>query len=65
MIRMRGITTAGRSRTLQQIVTEHRTVFDRIKAGDASGASKAMQAHIDHTRALVIAQEQGRDGEKR
>ncbi|WP_214364668.1 GntR family transcriptional regulator [Pseudonocardia sp. H11422] len=59
MVLRRGVSTARASRTLGDIVAEHRTVLDRIEAGDAAGAAEAMRAHILHTAELLIAQEAG------
>ncbi|HZP95749.1 MAG TPA: GntR family transcriptional regulator [Candidatus Limnocylindria bacterium] len=63
MIRSRGITTAGESRTLQQIAQEHRDLLDLVRAGDAKAVSDAMQAHIAHTREILIAQQRSREAE--
>lgn len=63
MIRSRGITTAGESRTLQQIAQEHRDLLDLVRVRDVGGVSVAMQAHIAHTRELLIAQQRGREAE--
>lgn len=54
MVLMRGATTAGRTRTLLEIVEEHREILDCIVKKDALGASNALQAHIKHTAELLI-----------
>jgi DNA-binding GntR family transcriptional regulator len=54
MVLMRGATTAGRTRTLIEIVDEHRDILDCIVKKDAAGAAKALQAHIKHTAELLI-----------
>lgn len=59
----RGVSTAGSSRTLDDIVAEHRGVLERVEAGDADGAAAAMRSHILHTAALLVAQEGGSDVE--
>ena len=59
MVLVQGVTTAGRARSLAAIVAEHEAIFERVAAGDADGAAAAVGAHIEHTRALLIAQEQG------
>ncbi|GAA1315708.1 GntR family transcriptional regulator [Pseudonocardia xinjiangensis] len=59
MVLRRGVSTAGLSRSLDDIVTEHRAVLDRIESGDADGAAEAMRAHLLHTAELLIAQEAG------
>ncbi|NMH99716.1 FCD domain-containing protein [Pseudonocardia acidicola] len=55
----RGVSTARASRSLGDIVAEHREVLERIEAGDADGAAEAMRAHIQHTAELLISQEAG------
>jgi DNA-binding GntR family transcriptional regulator len=59
MVLRRGVSTAGLSRSLDDIVAEHREVLDRIEAGDADGAAEAMRAHLLRTAELLIAQEAG------
>jgi DNA-binding GntR family transcriptional regulator len=59
MVLRRGVSTAGFSRGLDEIVAEHRAVLDRIEAGDADGAAEAMRAHVLHTAELLISQEAG------
>lgn len=55
MVLMRGATTtAGRTRTLMQIVDEHRDILDCIIKKDAAGAANALQGHIKHTAELLI-----------
>lgn len=55
----RGVSTAHGSRSLADIVAEHRTILDRVESGDADGAAAAMRDHIQHTAELLIAQEAG------
>jgi DNA-binding GntR family transcriptional regulator len=55
----RGVSTAGSSRTLDDIVREHLVVLECIEAGDADAAADAMRAHVLHTAELLIAQESG------
>ncbi|HEY1970504.1 MAG TPA: GntR family transcriptional regulator [Pseudonocardia sp.] len=57
MVLRRGVSTAHQSRTLADIVDEHRVVLERVEAGDADGAAERMRAHILHTAELLIAQE--------
>lgn len=59
MVLRRGVSTAGSSRSLDDIVAEHAAVLERVEAGDAFGAASAMRAHILHTADLLIAQEAG------
>ncbi|MFR9801641.1 GntR family transcriptional regulator [Pseudonocardia sp. RS010] len=61
MVLRRGVSTARASRSLDDIVAEHRTILDLIEAGDAEGAAKAMREHVRHTAELLIAQEAGVD----
>jgi DNA-binding GntR family transcriptional regulator len=58
MVLVRGVTTAGRARSLETIVAEHRTILDRVEAADADGTAAALSAHIEQTARLLIAQEQ-------
>jgi DNA-binding GntR family transcriptional regulator len=59
MVLVRGVTTAGRARSLDAIVDEHRAILERVEAGDADGTGSAVRAHIEQTARLLIAQEQG------
>jgi len=61
MVLRRGVSTARGSRSLDDIVAEHRAILDLVEAGDAVGAAEAMRAHIRHTAELLIAQESGAD----
>jgi DNA-binding GntR family transcriptional regulator len=54
-----GVSTAGSSRSLADIVAEHHAVLDRVEARDPDGAAAAMRRHIMHTAELLIAQEGG------
>lgn len=58
MVLVRGVTTAGRARSLEAIVAEHAAIFERVEAGDAEGTAAALLAHIEQTAGLLIAQEQ-------
>ncbi|GAA1190422.1 GntR family transcriptional regulator [Pseudonocardia alaniniphila] len=59
MVLRRGVSTVSRSRSLDDIVAEHREVLDRIEARDVAGAAEAMRAHLLRTAELLIAQEAG------
>jgi DNA-binding GntR family transcriptional regulator len=61
MVLRRGVSTARESRSLDDIVAEHRAILDLIEAGDAEGAAQAMREHVRHTAELLIAQEAGAD----
>lgn len=60
--RARGISTVGRSRPLEAIVREHQAIFDAVKRRDSDAAAAAMTDHLNTTRALLLAQEDGADG---
>jgi DNA-binding GntR family transcriptional regulator len=57
--KMRGISTAGRTRNRADIYHEHRLVYERVAAGDARGAAAAMRRHLTVTGGLLLAQETG------
>jgi len=57
MVLKRGKSTAGRSRTLLDIVAEHDRVLGRVESGDANGTASALAAHIQHTGHLLLLQE--------
>jgi DNA-binding GntR family transcriptional regulator len=59
MVLRRGVSTARESRSLDDIVAEHRTILDLVESGDADAAAKAMREHVQHTAELLIAQEAG------
>jgi DNA-binding GntR family transcriptional regulator len=58
MVLVRGVTTAGRARSLEAIVGEHRAILRCVEAGDAEGTAAALSDHIEETARLLIAQEQ-------
>jgi DNA-binding GntR family transcriptional regulator len=59
MVLRSGVSTVSRSRSLDDIVAEHREVLDHVESRDAAGAAEAMRAHILRTAELLIAQEAG------
>ncbi|MFN8160822.1 MAG: GntR family transcriptional regulator [Solirubrobacterales bacterium] len=61
LILMRGVSTVRRSRSLTEIVAEHRAVLAEIEAGRPERAAAAMKRHIVNTSLLLLAQEGGRD----
>lgn len=61
--KMRGVTSAGRSRKLADIHREHKAVLDRIEAGDPAGAATAMREHLEHSAHLLVAQVTGEPAE--
>ncbi|GLU49780.1 GntR family transcriptional regulator [Nocardiopsis ansamitocini] len=58
-VRLLGASTAGRSRTLQEIETEHRPVVEALRAGDPGAAEQAMRDHLTRTGRLLVAQALG------
>lgn len=61
LVLMRGISTVGRSRSLDQIVDEHREILAAIEAREGDRARSAMKTHLVNTAVLLLAQEGGRD----
>lgn len=59
LVLIRGVSTVGRSRTLRDIVAEHRAVLEGIEAADPKRAAAAMAAHVSHTGRLILDQEAG------
>ncbi|MQA62762.1 MAG: FCD domain-containing protein [Actinophytocola sp.] len=57
--KMRGVSSAGRSRELADIYSEHEAVFERLQAGDGPGAAVAMRQHLENSASLLVAQETG------
>lgn len=51
-----GASTAGRSRTLGEIVAEHEPVLAAVAARDPEAAMRALRAHLAHTAALLLDQ---------
>jgi DNA-binding GntR family transcriptional regulator len=58
-VRGRGASTVGRSRTLAEILGEHRAILEALRAGDAERAAAAMRYHLRRTGDLLVAQEGG------
>jgi DNA-binding GntR family transcriptional regulator len=59
LVLTRGASTAGVSRTLEDIVAEHQLIADAVAAGDPEVAALAMRTHLVATGRLLIAQEGG------
>jgi len=59
MVLRRGVSTVSRSRSLDDIVADHREVLDHIESRDVAGAAEAMRAHLLRTAELLIAHEAG------
>jgi DNA-binding GntR family transcriptional regulator len=51
-----GLSTAERSRTLADIVTEHEPLLDALRRGDGDAAAAAMSAHLTCTAELLLRQ---------
>lgn len=60
-----GVSTAGHSRTTDEILEEHRPILVALRAADADAAESSMRSHLEHTRDLMVgrAEEQERDGD--
>jgi DNA-binding GntR family transcriptional regulator len=61
LILARGVSTVDRTRSLKEIVAEHKEVLTAIEARDPEAAAAAMKAHLVNTAALLLEQEGGRD----
>lgn len=61
MVLTKGVTTAGKSRSLHEIAAEHRRIFDRVDAGDEEETAAQLNAHLVRTAELLLAQEGGTD----
>jgi len=61
LILTRGVSTAEQTRSLEEIVVEHRGVLAALEARDPDEAASAMKDHLVHTAALLLQQESGRD----
>ncbi len=58
-ILVRSATSAGRTRSLEDITREHESIMKMIAARNADGAAEAMRAHLQHTADLLIEHETG------
>lgn len=61
LILTRGVSTAEQTRSLEEIVVEHRQILAALEARDPDAAATAMKEHLVHTSALLLEQESGRD----
>jgi DNA-binding GntR family transcriptional regulator len=61
LIQTRGVSTVDRTRSLKEIVSEHRRIVAALKSGDPDAAAAAMKSHLVNTSALILEQEGGRD----
>lgn len=56
---IRGASTEGRTRELDEIYRDHEAIYDHVVAGDARAAALAMREHIATTSRLLLSQEAG------
>jgi DNA-binding GntR family transcriptional regulator len=56
---MRGLTTAPKTRALNEICDDHQRIYEQIVKRDPVGAAKAMRDHLAVSSRLLIAQETG------
>lgn len=61
LILTRGVSTVDRTRSLKEIVAEHKEILAAMEARDPEAAAAAMKAHLVNTSALLLQQEGGRD----
>ncbi len=61
LILTRGVSTVDRTRSLKEIVAEHKAILEALEAHDPDAAAAAMKAHLVNTSALLLEQEGGRD----
>lgn len=59
LVLTQGTTTAGRSRSADEIVAEHTAILTPMERGNWHAAAAAMHDHIWHTAQLLITQESG------
>lgn len=55
-VRSLGLSTVGHSRSLGEVLEEHKLILAAVEAGDAEMARFEMERHIRHTRDLLINQ---------
>ena len=54
--RLLGVSTAGKQRTMNDIIAEHSPIIEAITAGDKTAAATAMREHLSTTGRLLVAQ---------
>jgi DNA-binding GntR family transcriptional regulator len=54
--RLLGVSTAGKQRTLDDIISEHSPLIEAVKAGQTTEAAAAMRDHLTRTGRLLVAQ---------
>jgi DNA-binding GntR family transcriptional regulator len=57
LVLMRGVSTAGRSRSLGAILEEHREILGSMERRDPAATARALRAHILHTAELLLSQD--------
>lgn len=58
-VHLRGVSTVGRSRSLQAVAGEHHAILAALEARDPDAAAAAMRAHLVTTSRLLISQQGG------
>ncbi|HWV25625.1 MAG TPA: GntR family transcriptional regulator [Aeromicrobium sp.] len=53
-IQVRGVSTAGTTRSLREIADEHAPIVEAVVAGDPTRAAAAMRDHLLHTATLLL-----------
>ena len=61
LVQTRGVSTAGRSRSLNTIMEEHRAILEAIERRDAASAATAMREHVLRTGELLVSQHDAQD----
>jgi DNA-binding GntR family transcriptional regulator len=56
---IRDLSTVDRTRPAAAVVADHERIYERIRAGDADGAQRAMHTHLATTYELLVTQETG------
>jgi DNA-binding GntR family transcriptional regulator len=64
LILTRGVSTVDRTRSLKEIVAEHRAIYAALETHDPAAAAAAMKAHLVNTSSLLLEQEGGRDSSR-
>ncbi len=57
LVLVRGVSTAGRSRSLGSIVEEHREILGSIERRESAATARALREHILHTAELLLSQD--------
>lgn len=57
LVLIKGIATVPESRSCEELVEDHRDIFEAVQNGDSEAASRAMRGHIINTAKLLIRRE--------